>query len=55
LLSASLAARRRSVRGAARKRYRRAGRRVALGVLAFWLVAGIPPLLWRLRFGTWLH
>jgi hypothetical protein len=55
LIAARFAIGRPAVAAAAERRGRAAGVRVALAVIAFWLVAGVPPLVWRFRFGTWMH
>lgn len=55
LLAARFEGRAADVAAAARRRCGRGGLRISLGVIAFGLVAGVPPLVWRLRFGTWMH
>lgn len=54
LLAAHFARAKTEVAAAAQRRFRRAGLHVVLSVFAFWLLAGLPPLIWRLRFGTWM-
>jgi hypothetical protein len=36
------------------KRCRAAGLRIVIASLVFGGLAGIPPILWRLRFGVWM-
>jgi len=36
------------------RRARLAGLRVTMAVLLFGAVAGLPPIIWRLRFGVWM-
>lgn len=55
MLAATLARRGPLIAAAAYRRGAKSGVRVALGVFAFLLIAGVPPLVWRLRFGTWMH
>ncbi|MBW2455306.1 MAG: hypothetical protein JRI68_12380 [Deltaproteobacteria bacterium] len=39
---------------AARARARRAALGLIVGALVYWAVAGLPAVIWRLRFGTWM-
>jgi len=49
-----LGAREPLVAAAARVRARAAALRLIVAAVVFWAVAGLPAVVWRLRFGTWM-
>jgi hypothetical protein len=53
-LATRLAANHAAIAAAARTRARVATLRLLVGALLFWAVAGLPALVWRLRFGLWM-
>lgn len=54
LLAARLGARRAELAVAARGRQRSAAWRLLVAQAVFWTLGGLPALVWRLRFGTWM-
>ncbi len=53
-IATSLAANHSAVAVAGRTRASVAALRLVVGALLFWAVAGLPALIWRFRFATWM-